>query len=99
MPSTSGHYQSIYGSGYLLLEDGSSPQVGYKIIIDGDDWGGGGFLLGLSEEDSYKAAQLKIGRLRISVDKYLAIVIGRYDGDWLPLVVLGAVKPPETSAH
>jgi len=94
MPSMSGHYQSIYGSGYLILEDGSSPQVGYKIIIDGDDWGGGGFLLDLSEEDSLKAAELKIGRLRISTDKYLAVVIGRYDGDSLPLVVLGAIKLP-----
>jgi hypothetical protein len=98
MPSMSGHYQSIYGSGYLILEDGSSPLVGYKIIIDGNDWGGGGFLLGLGEEDSYNA-QLQICRLRISPDKCLAIVIGRWDGDSLPLVVVGAVAPPKTSAH
>ena len=42
MPSMSSTYQCVYGSGHLILDGGSSPLVGYNIILDLDDFSGGG---------------------------------------------------------
>jgi hypothetical protein len=95
MPSMNCIYQCVYGSGYLILDDGSSPLVGYKVILDLDDFSGGGFLLGLNDEDSFKVGQLQTVRLDIG-DKYLALLVGRYDGDSLPIVVLGLTTGPDT---
>ena len=75
--------------------DGSSPLVGYKVILDLDDFSGGGFLLGLNEKDLFKVGQLQAVRLDIG-HKYIALLVGRYDGDALPIVVLGLTTGPDT---
>ena len=100
MPSMDSVYKSFYGSGYLIFDDddGSSPLTGYKLVIDLDDFSGGGFLLGLSEEDAYKAAQLGTVRLSLGTNgQYLTLVVGRYDGDadWLPVSALGLTTGPD----
>jgi hypothetical protein len=95
MPSLNSDYQGFYGSGYLIFDDGSSPMAGYKFVLDRDDFSGGGFLLGLNEEDSIKAAQHKTVRLSVGSDKYFALVVGRYDGDNLPIAVLGFTTGPD----
>jgi hypothetical protein len=94
MSSMNSAFNCVYGSGYLILDDGSSPMVGYKVILDLDDFSGGGFLLGLNEKDSFKVAQLQTVRLDIG-DKFLALLVGRYDGDALPIVVLGLTTGPD----
>jgi hypothetical protein len=100
MPSMDSVYKSFYGSGYLIFDDDDdlpTLMTGYKLIIDIDDFSGGGFLLGLNEEDSYKAAQLGSVRLSLgTVGQYLSLVVGRYDGDadWLPVLALGLTTGP-----
>jgi hypothetical protein len=92
-------YKSFYGSGYLILDDddGPSTMTAYKLVIDLDDFSGGGFLLGLNDEDSSKAAQIGTVRLSLgTVGQYLKLVVGRYDGDadWLPVLSLGLTTGP-----
>ena len=56
MPSMDSVYKSFYGFGYLIFDDDDLPRLmtGYKLVIDIDDFSGGGFLLGLNEEDLIK---------------------------------------------
>ena len=58
MPSMDSVYKSFYGSGYLIFDDDDNDiptlMTGYKLVIDIDDFSGGGFLLGLNEEDLIK---------------------------------------------
>jgi hypothetical protein len=81
-------YFPVYGSGYLRL-DGSLLSVAYKFMLNHENFTGGGFLLGLGDEDSLKAAEIGAVELSVSPNKYLSLVVGRYDGDWLPAAVLG----------
>jgi hypothetical protein len=99
MPNMDRVYKSFYGSGYLIFDDDDNDiptlMTGYKLVIDIDDFSGGGFLLGLNEEDSYKAAQLGSVRLSLgTVGQYLSLVVGRHDGDWLPVLALGLTTGP-----
>ena len=98
MPSMDSVYKSFYGSGYLIFDDdgGPSPITGYKLVIDIDGFSGGEFLLGLNDEDSYKVAQLGTVRLSLgTTGQYLALVVGRYDGDSLPVLAIGLTTGPQ----
>lgn len=90
-------YAPVFGSGYLVFDDGSSPMVGYKLVLDRDSFCGGGFLIGLSEEDSLKAERYKMLRLSLGSDKYLELAVGHYDGPSLPIVVLGLTTASDRS--
>lgn len=99
MPTIDSVYHSLYGCGYLILDDdlGPSAPTDYKLVLDIDDFTGGGFLSNLSEEDSYKVGQLGTVRLSLgTVGDYLKLVVGRYygDADWLPVVALGVTTGP-----
>ena len=98
MPSIDSAYQSLYGCGYLILDDDCpTTMTDYKLVVDMDDFTGGGFLSGLNDEDSSKAAQLGTVRLSLgTTGQYLKLVVGRYDGDadWLPVSALGLTTGP-----
>jgi len=69
----------------------------YKLVLDINDFTGGGFISGLDDEDSSKAA--KLGTVRLSLGthgQYLTLAVGRYDGDadWLPVSALGLTTGP-----
>ncbi len=91
MPTSESTFTSTYGSGYIRFEDGSSTLTGYKLVLDIADLTGGGFLFGLSQDDSIRIAELTSVFLSIAPSEYLALVPGRYDGDWLPVVSLGVI--------
>jgi hypothetical protein len=65
-------YGSFHGSGYLLLDDKSSPMVGYKFVLRRDNFSGGGIILGLNDEDALKAAELKNVQLSVGPENFLS---------------------------
>jgi hypothetical protein len=83
-------YGSFHGSGYLLLDDKSSPMVGYKFVLRRDNFTGGGVILGLNDEDAVKAAELKNVRLNVGPGKFFELLVGYCDGDSLPVAVTAA---------
>lgn len=82
-------FGSFHGSGYLLLDDKSSPMVSYKLVLRHDNFSGGGVILGLNDEDAVKAAELKNVHLQVASDKFFELVVGYYDGDPLSAAVIG----------
>jgi hypothetical protein len=86
--SNTNAYFPVYGTGYVKL-GGSRSSVAYKFVLHRETLAGGGFLLGLSEEDSMKAAELGAIELAVGINKHLSLVVGRYDGDRLPAIALG----------
>jgi hypothetical protein len=103
MPTIDSAYQSLYGCGYLILDDDHGPttMTDYKLVVDMDDFTGGGFLSGLNDEDSFKAAQLGTVRLSLgTVGQCLSLAVGRYEGnaDLLPVIALGRTTGPNLLA-
>ena len=82
-------FGSFHGSGYLLLDDKSSPMVSYKFVLRRVNFSGGGVIVGLNDEDAAKAPDLKNVRLKVAIDKYFELLIGYYDRDPLPVAVIG----------
>jgi hypothetical protein len=82
-------FGSFHGSGNLILDDKSSPMVGYKLVLRRDNFNGGGVIFGLSEDDAVKAAKLKTVRLQVASDKFFELVVGHYDGDQSTAAVTG----------
>jgi hypothetical protein len=94
-------FGSFHGHGYLLIGDKSSPMVGYKFVLRRDNFSGGGVILGLSEEDAFKAAELKNVLLSVGSDKFFELLVGYYDGNPLPAAVMGfaAAAGPDNVIH
>lgn len=82
-------FGSFHGSGYLLLDDKSSPRVSYKFVLRRDNFSGGGVILGLKDEDAVKAAKLKNVQLSVGPGKFFELLVGYYDGNPLPAAVTG----------
>ena len=99
MPTIDSVYQSLYGCGYLILDEdlGPSAPTDFRLVLDIDDYTGGGFLFNLSEEDAREAARLIEVPLSLgTVGDYLKLIVGSYYGDanWLPVVALGRTTGP-----
>jgi len=88
MPSLNSTFYSTSGTGRLIFGDRPSPVVSYNFVLEVVDFSGGGFLFDLNEDDACQADELFQVCLDIG-EKYYTLVIGRYEGNSLPVVVLG----------